>query len=118
MNNPVGINVRSNGCSVTGSLRLARRSMPAERPVAYAGSGCADWFTMRMEVITLLVGDVHDKRYQQVAEHSYAAHAGQDDGSDTDERGIPVEEFRKTGANTQNHFVVAKFQICHISRLI
>ena len=39
MNKPVGINRRSSGRSTTGSHRLARTSIPAERGVAYCGNG-------------------------------------------------------------------------------
>jgi hypothetical protein len=47
MNIPVGINNRSIGCSVTGFVRFALRSMPAEPSVAYSGKGLEDWLMIR-----------------------------------------------------------------------
>jgi tetratricopeptide (TPR) repeat protein len=43
---PVGISLRSKGLMQTAASMLARRSMPAERLVAYWGSGCLDRLTI------------------------------------------------------------------------
>jgi hypothetical protein len=46
INNPVGISFRSSGFNTTGSVKLARMSIPADISVLYCGSGLLDILTI------------------------------------------------------------------------
>lgn len=58
MRMPVGINALSIGRRLTGASSEARRSMPAERGVAYAGRGLRDEFM----ILTLTADMIQTKR--------------------------------------------------------